>query len=202
MILICTHTHEHTHTHTRSGPHFLIASYLIVLLIRLQSSAYGWREHVYVQYSTVRECVCVCLCVCVCPCMDTSMWVCVCVLVCIHVFPSPLCIAWCAWRKWSSDVWAPVAPQRAMHAKTQIPPYILTLTTFPPPEHRLPWISSVSAASLSNYKTLRCLCPLVIRKRLLFISTPPHLAFHLILGLNLTFFSHHEPDWMLDCSHF
>lgn len=182
------HTRTHTHSHTRSGPHFLIASYLIVLLIRLQSSAYGWREHVYVQYSTVRECVCVCLCVCVCPCMDTSMWVCVCVLVCIHVFPSPLCIAWCAWRKWSSDVWAPVAPQRAMHAKTQIPPYILTLTTFPPPEHRLPWISSVSAASLSNYKTLRCLCPLVIRKRLLFISTPPHLAFHLILGLNLTFF--------------
>lgn len=44
-----------------------------------------------------------------------------------HVFPSPLCIAACAWRKWSSDLWATFAPQRATDAKTQIPPYSLTL---------------------------------------------------------------------------
>lgn len=131
MILICTHTHEHTHTHTRSGPHFLIASYLIVLLIRLQSSAYGWREHVYVQYSTVRECVCVCLCVCVCPCMDTSMWVCVCVglYTCISI-TSVYCMVrleevelWCVSTSSSTESDACQNPNSPVHSDTHhLPP--------------------------------------------------------------------------------
>ena len=155
-----------------------------------------------VQLGSVCVCVCVCLYVCVCPCMDTSMWVCVCVglYTCISI-TSVYCMVrleevelWCVSTSSSTESDACQNPNSPVHSDTHHLPPSWTSSSLdiiclcmPLSQMTKPWDVFVHSSSVKD-------C----------FSFPPHLIylFHLILGVKLTFFSHHEPDWTLDCSHF
>ncbi len=142
------------------------------------------RGNVPVRYN---KCVwaCVCVSVYVCLCMDTSTWM----QVCIHVFPSPLCVACCAWRKRSCSSTESGACQ---NPNTPVQSDTLHL----PPSWTPSSLERIFLNYLLKLRILRCLCPLVVFNKWLFIFTffwPPHLTLFIShFEIKHFFLKHHK----------